>query len=391
MSIWLDIVLGLVLLGYLVQGYRLGFIRSLGAIVGIIAGGIAAALLAPLIGSLVHDETGKVVATIVSAVVLVLLGHAVGSGIGAAIGGVLRRSPLGIVDRVLGAAAQLVVSALAISMIASLAVSLGVPYVAQPIASSAVLRAIDAATPPPVASALAQLRSTVLAGGIPRLGIPLGTGGAASVPGVTQTTGLRTAAASVVKITGTAPACNQQQSGSGFVVAADRVLTNAHVVSGVAAPVVLAPDGQALTGRVTYFDPRHDLAIVAVRGLHAAPLSIAAPPSVGDTGVVAGYPFGGPFSEGGAKVEQTGAVAVPDINGGGRTTRQIAALAADVQQGNSGGPLLTTNGRVIGIVFAKSTNRTDLGYAMTPAEFGAVSQRAASLSSAVSTGACSAG
>lgn len=392
MSIVVDIVLVLVLLGYLVQGYRLGFVRSIGAIVGIIAGGIAAALLSPLIGSLVPDETGEVVATIVAAVVLVLLGHAIGSGIGAAIGGVLRRSPLGPVDRILGAAAQLVVSALAISVIASLAVSLGVPYVAQPVASSVVLRAIGTVTPAPLDRALAQLRSTVLSSGIPQLGISLGTGGAdTSVPGVEQTAGLRTAAASVVKITGRAPACNQEQSGSGFVVAGDRILTNAHVVSGVTEPVVLAPNGQVLTGRVTYYDPKRDLAVIAVHGLHAAALTVAASPSVGDEGVVAGYPFGGPFSEGGARVVQSGDVSVPDVSGGGRTTRSIAAITADVEQGNSGGPLLTTNGRVIGLVFAKSTDESDLGYAMTPDEFGSVADRASSLTSSVSTGACTTG
>jgi S1-C subfamily serine protease len=393
MSVVLDIVLALVLLGYLVQGYRLGLVRSIGAIVGIIAGGIAAAVLSPLIGSLVPDDTGKVVATIVAAVVLVLLGHAIGSGVGAAIGGVLRRSPLGPVDRILGAAAQLVVSALAISLIASLAVSLGVPLVAQPIASSVVLRAIGSVTPAPVDRALAQLRSTVLSSGIPQLGIPLGTGagGDTSVPAVDQTPGLRTAVASVVKITGRAPSCNQEQSGSGFVVAGDRVLTNAHVVSGVTQPVVLASNGQALAGRVTFYDPKRDLAVIVVRGLKASPLAIASSPGVGDRGVVAGYPFGGPFTEGGARVVQSGEVTVPDVSGGGRTARSIAAIAADVEQGDSGGPLLTPTGRVIGLVFAKSTSQSGLGYAMTPAEFGSVVGRASSLTSAVSTGACSTG
>lgn len=390
MPVLLDLVLGLVLLAYLIQGWRLGFVRSIGAIAGLIAGGIAAALLSPLIGSLVPDETGKVVATIVAAVVLVLLGHAIGSGIGAAIGGVLRRSPLGPIDRVLGAAAQLVVCALAISMIASLAVSLGVPYVAQPVAGSAVLRGIDAVTPAPVDRALAQLRSTVLASGIPQLGISLGTGGESGpVPGVTQTAGLRTAAESVVKITGRAPACNQEQSGSGFVVARNRVLTNAHVLSGVTAPVVIAPNGQALTGRVTAYDPKRDLAVIAVPGLSASPLRIAPSPAVGDEGVVAGYPFGGPFTEGGARVVQTGQVQVPDVAGGGRTARSIAALDADVEQGNSGGPLLTPGGRVIGLVFAKSTGTKDLGYAMTPEEFGSLVERAPSLTAGVSTGSCS--
>lgn len=391
MSVIVDVVLGLVLLAYLVQGYRLGFVRSIGGTAGLIAGAIAASLLSPLIGSLVPDDTGRVVATIVAAVVLVLLGHAIGSGIGGAIGGVLRRSPLGPVDRVLGAGAQLVVSALAVSVVASLAVSLGVPYVAQPVASSAVLRVIDASTPAPVDRALAQLRSTVLSSGIPQLGISLGTGGDTTVPGVEQTAGLRTAADSVVKITGRAAACNQEQSGSGFVVAGDRVLTNAHVVAGVVEPVVIAPNGQALQGRVTAFDPERDLAVIAVRGLRADPLTVAASPSAGDRGVVAGYPFGGPFSEGGAEVLQSGGVAVPDVTGGGRTTRDIAAMAADVEQGNSGGPLLSPDGRVIGVVFAKSTSTPDLGYALTPDEFGDLAQRASSLTEPASTGRCSRG
>jgi S1-C subfamily serine protease len=386
----LDLVLALVLLLYLVQGYRLGFVRSIGAIVGLIAGGVAAALLSPLIGSLLPDDSARVIATIVAAVVLVLLGHALGSGIGAAIGGVLRRSPLGPIDRILGAAAQLAVCALVLSVIASLAVSLGVPYVAKPVASSVVLSTIDAVTPAPIARAIGQLRSSVLASGIPRLGITLGAGGGSSdVPGVTQTAGLRTAAKSVVKIAGRAPACNQQQSGSGFVIASNRVLTNAHVVAGVSAPVVMAPNGQILAGRVTAFDPQRDLAVITVQSLRADPLVVAAPPATGTTGVVAGYPFGGPFSESGAKVLDSGEVTIPDIEGTGHTARHVAALAADVEQGDSGGPLLSGTGRVIGIVFAKSTSQDDLGYAMTPAEFTDVVDRAPSLTAAVPTGSCS--
>jgi S1-C subfamily serine protease len=206
---------------------------------------------------------------------------------------------------------------------------------------------------------------------------------------VDQTAGLRTAAASVVKITGRAPACNQEQSGSGFVVAGNRVLTNAHVVSGVTSPVVLVPNGQALTGTVTFYDPKRDLAVITVKGMTASPLTVAASPGVGDEGVVAGYPYGGPFTEGGARVVQSGVVTVPDVSGSGRTARSIAAIAADVEPGNSGGPLLTPSGRVIGLVFAKSTSQSDLGYAMTPGEFDSVVDRAHSLTAAVSTGACS--
>ena len=391
MTVLLDVVLLLVLLAYLVQGYRSGLVRSLGAIVGVVAGAVAAALLAPLIADLVPEDGGRVIATLVAAIVLVLLGHAVGSGVGALIGGVLRRGPLGPIDRVLGAAAGLVVSALAISVVASLAVALGVPYLAQPVASSAVLRVIDGTTPPAVDRALAQLRSTVLAGGIPRIGIDLGTGtGTGAVPAVDRSAALTAATASVVKITGRAPACRQEQAGSGFVVSPGRVLTNAHVVAGVTDPVVLTPDGDAVTGRVTAFDPARDLALIAVRGLDERPLRIAGEPQVGDVAVVAGYPFGGPYSEGGARVVQTGRVQVPDVGDeGGSSERSIAAIKADVEQGNSGGPLLTPEGRVAGVVFAKGTGTTDLGYAMTPAEFQTVVEGARARSARVSTGRCS--
>lgn len=388
----LDIVLVLVLLAYLATGWRLGFVRSLGGMAGVVAGAVAATLLAPWLGSLVPDDGGRVIATIVAAVVLVVLGHAVGAGIGAIIGGAVLKSPLGVVDRVLGAAAQVVVSALALSVIASLAVSLGVPYVAQPVAGSAVLRTIDAVTPAPVDRGLAQLRSVVLSSGIPQFSTALGgTTGGTAVPSVPRSAALTAAVRSVVKVTGRAPACGQEQSGSGFVVADDRVLTNAHVLTGVTEPVVISPDGQALTGRVTWFDPQADVAVIAVPGLDARPLALAATPQAGDTGVVAGYPFGGPFTEGGAEVVRVGRVAVPDVTGGGRSVRQIASLAADVEQGNSGGPLLSTDGRVLGLVFAKSTDEQDLGYAMTRAEFAGVVDRAPSLTGAVTTGSCSRG
>src|ERR1700712_2829378 len=174
MSGVLDIVLVVVLLVAVVQGSRRGLIRSITSLAGLALRRVAAAILAPMVGALVSDETWRVIATVATAVVLVVLGHSIGVGVGAAIGGPLRRTPLGAVDRALGAVAGLLVSGLVVSTIASLVVALGVPFLAQPIASSIVLRTIDAATPQPVDAALAQLRSTVLRSGIPELGIALG-------------------------------------------------------------------------------------------------------------------------------------------------------------------------------------------------------------------------
>ena len=96
--------------------------------------------------------------TIAAAVVLVIVGLAVGTRVGGAIGGLLRRSPLGPLDRLLGAAGQVVIVAAAVSLLASITIALHTPYAAQAAAGSTVLRSIHAVTPAPVAHSLQQLR-----------------------------------------------------------------------------------------------------------------------------------------------------------------------------------------------------------------------------------------
>src|SRR5699024_12503974 len=71
---------------------------------------------------------------------------------------------------------------------------------------------------------------------------------------------------SSVRITGSAYECGQSQTGSGFAVAANRVITNAHVVAAVQAPQVESLDGQLVTGQVVAFDPDVDVAIIDLPG-----------------------------------------------------------------------------------------------------------------------------
>ena len=59
-----------------------------------------------------------------------------------------------------------------------------------------------------------------------------------------------------------------------------------------------------------------------------------------------------------------------------------------IRQGNSGGPLLDTSGRVVGIVFAKSVDDPETGYALTLAEASPVLRYASASSTPVPTGAC---
>ena len=168
-------------------------------------------------------------------------------------------------------------------------------------------------------------------------------------------------------------------------------MTNAHVVAGVDRPVVELPGQRARVGRVVYFDPVMDLAVIAVDHLGVAPLPIAPTLAANSLAVVQGYPYGGPLTTGAARVLAVDTARVPDINGQGDAEREIYALAAVVRPGNSGGPLLSTDGHAVGIVFARAESSPDLGYAMTTAELLPVVAKAPGLGATVPSGTCTTG
>ena len=386
----LDVVLFLVLLGYVIYGFRMGLVRSLSAIVGIVAGALVAILVIPLVSSWITIPQVRVVASIVLVFVLLAAGHYLGMVVGGLLGRGVRATGLRIVDRVLGAVLSGVVAAVVVSILATSIGALGVPFLSPLIASSGVLRTIDSFTPDPAKAVIAQLRSVVTQQGVPRIVEALG--GPTSAPELPNTStasaALNRAAKSVVRIVGNAYACGQSQSGSGFVVSTDRVVTNAHVVAGVTEPVVEVPGEGSRTGRVVYFDPEGDLAVIAVNNLPATPLKLTGTLEEGDTGVTDGYPLGGPFSSGPARVISVTSPQVDNIYDTGTATREIYTLAADVQEGDSGGPLLTRSGAVAGVVFAKSENTANIGYAITPEGLEPVADDAATMKNSVSSGAC---
>jgi hypothetical protein len=386
----LDVLLILLFLVYLGEGWRNGFARSISAIAGIVAGGAAAFFAIPFVAGIIPQPFWRTAICVALAVGLLVGGHAAGAAIGRSIRGRVATTALSAPDRVFGALANLITSALVTALIAGSVGALGIPFLSTALADSWVLKGIERITPAPVDAALARLRSIVLEEGLPSIGEALG--GIATSPGVpnvdTGSEELAIAAQSVVRINGTAYACGQNQSGTGFVVATDRIVTNAHVVAGVPEPVVEAPNGQALDGRVVYFDPEDDLAVIAVFGLSVAPLDIAPNLAVGDDAVVDGYPFGGPFTTGPAEVLAVSTEQIADIYGQTSNPREVYSLAATVHPGNSGGPLLTTGGDVAGVVFARSATDDDLGYAMTNTELGPVVDAAPSMATALSPGNC---
>ena len=135
-SIILDIVLLISLIGYAIYGFRVGLVVSLGGILGISVGAIAAFLSIPLVAGWVSDNVWRVPVVLIAMLVLLGAGQLLGLAVGRVIRRGLDRTPLRIFDRLLGAALDLVVAALLMSMLAFSISALGVPFLSQTIASS---------------------------------------------------------------------------------------------------------------------------------------------------------------------------------------------------------------------------------------------------------------
>ncbi|MFF2387633.1 MarP family serine protease [Agromyces sp. NPDC058104] len=388
-SLLLDLLLVLVFIAAVVHGARAGLLRTAAGLVGLVAGGIAAYFVMPWMAGLVPAPEWRAPVALVTALILLSLGAWLGAVVGRALRSGARAVKLGVLDRVLGAIGNLLVTAFVVALVASGVSALGVPVLSPAVAGSSVLRALDQMTPAPAKSVMAELRTAALGEALPWLVQVLDTPLPTEPPpsGTIDSPALAAASRSVVRITGTAFECGANLSGSGFVVADDRIVTNAHVVAGVDEPIVEAPGLPAVAGRVVAFDADHDLAVIAVEGLAAAPLPLDEP-ALGDEVAVAGYPFGGPLELRPGRVAASGPLTLQE---GGRTsTRDVLTLSADVDHGNSGGPVLSVDGEVAGVVFARSESVATVGFAIPISTLAPLAEEAPGLADAVDSGACAA-
>jgi S1-C subfamily serine protease len=200
---------------------------------------------------------------------------------------------------------------------------------------------------------------------------------------------VREAGTSVVKVVGTAQDCGRRLDGTGFVVSDQHVMTNAHVVAGVDRPQVqIGGTGRTYDTKVVLYDPERDLAVLYAPDLRAEPLVLDGTAEHGDEAVVAGFPGGGSYRLEAARVRDTINARGPDIYQRTTVTREVFSLFATVEPGNSGGPLLSLAGDVYGVVFAKSLDDQDTGYALTVDELRPVARAGRDRTAEVGTEAC---
>jgi S1-C subfamily serine protease len=391
----LDIILAVLCLLVAVRGYRRGLVVGAASLVGFVGGAFAGTRIAqPIAQRITHGQAAALIGLVIVLVCAVLVQELLVYA-AAHLRAALRLTPLRAIDG-LGGAALSVAALLFVAWLLGVAAEQS-PYtgLAREAKNSRILTAVDSVVPNSLFIDFASFLRLVEQHDLPvfaGLTPPSAPQVSPPQPGEVPLSVIDAAAPSIVKIVALEPECSQQTEGSGFVYAPDHVLTNAHVVAG-SKEVHIVADGTGasldLVARVVFYDPNRDVAVLYVPGLSRRDLTLGGTATTGTAAEVIGYPENGPFTAVPGRVRTEEPVSGPNIYSNAIVTRNVYVLYASVHPGNSGGPLLATDGTVYGIVFAASTTDPNTGYALTAGE---VSGDAASGSAAVnpvSTEACS--
>lgn len=359
-----DVILLIAVAFSAVRGIQLGASVQLGSYGGFWIGLFLGAIVAPVVVQPIHTPLWR---TIVSLVILfgtaTLLAGA-GRKIGVKAWRTIRKAKLAAIDSALGAAIAVVATLLGVWVLAGIAINSPFTALSSQVANSRIVRSLDKILPP-APSVFSRVQAFVNSQGFPSVfaSLPPQLAGPVGLPDNAQVNQVvKSAEVSTLKIEGVG--CGQIQEGSGFVVAHDIVVTNAHVVAGIANPYILDSRGQH-HATIIYFNPKLDIALLKAHGLTEPSLKVSTQTFYRDTeAVVLGYPGGGPLTYGPAGVMATFNATGRDIYGKGLTTRLVYEIEAIVRPGNSGGPLLNLNGQVIGVVFSRSTTNPNIGFAL---------------------------
>ncbi|MBC7270806.1 MAG: MarP family serine protease [Streptomyces sp.] len=386
----LDILLLLVALAYAASGYRRGLVAGCVSLAGFVGGAVIGVWLLPWVLDLVTPgTTAATVTAVLTVLVPAVLAHELAGRLALRLRRELDRGPLRVADgvggAVAGSVAVLIVAWVAASVLAASSSSL----LTSAIRDSRVLGAVQEAMPDTTPAWFSRATSALTEAGFPQVFNPFENESTAEVarPSGDSVTAAATDAArtSTVKVEGVAG--TQGREGSGFVYATERVMTNAHVVAGIDEPTVrVGGVGRAYDARVVLFDPDKDVAVLYVPGLDAPTLTFVDDAARGDAAVVAGYPQDGGLDLQAATVAHRVRANGQNIYNDDTVTREIYAIRSTVRPGNSGGPLLTTDGKVFGVVFARSTSDAETGYVLTAAEVADEAGRGARATAAVDTG-----
>ncbi|MGA5462889.1 acid resistance serine protease MarP [Mycobacterium sp. NPDC050041] len=371
-SQWLDLaILGIAFVAA-VSGWRSGALGSLMALLGVVLGAVAGVLLAPHLVEAFPGPRQKLFVTLFLILALVVIGEIAGVVLGRAVRSAIRNGPMRLFDSVVGSSLQLVAVLLAAWMLGFLVQSSDQPKLVSAVTGSKVWTEVDQVVPGQLRTVPGRLKALLNTSGLPNVWQPFGRTPIADVeaPDVALITDpvVERVKPSVVKIRGFAPGCQKVLEGSGFVISPGRVMSNAHVVAG-SETVTVDAGGQEYEAFVVSYDPAADISILDVPDLPAPALEFVTEDAPdGTDAVVLGYPGGGDFTPTAARVRERIELNGPDIYQKSTVSRHVYTIRGQVRQGNSGGPMIDREGRVLGVVFGAAVDDPDTGFVLRYSE-----------------------
>ncbi|MFI6184053.1 MarP family serine protease [Nonomuraea sp. NPDC051191] len=390
----LDVVLVVLVIGFGVAGFRQGFVVGVASSIGFVAGCVLGIAVAPAVtDALVTGDMPQTALAVVIVFLIALAGQFAASTLGVRLRMYIRAEPALILDSVGGGLVNAAFVLVVAWLVGSLLVSGPWALVVEQIRGSALLSTMDEAVPEAARDWQRPFKQFVDRSDFPPVLDAIAGMSTARVPppdvAVLRSPALRQARTGILQVQGTATSCGKRITGTGFTYAPDHIMTNAHVVAGVDTDLQVVDHQQRPhPAQVVWYNPRRDIAVLYVPGLGLPPLTFGPQAREGQDALVAGYPNGGGFTPEPARVAIRQRAGSPDIYRALKVTREVYQVRGKIQQGNSGGPLLAVDGRVLGVIFAAVAGQVETGYALTAAEVAPDARQAATATNPVSTQAC---
>jgi S1-C subfamily serine protease len=391
---WVDVLVLVLALLAGISGARQGMVTAAASFIGVLTGAVIGVRIAPSLIEGYQSPEVRVALGVSIVIVLIAIGEMLGVLLGRAVQRRIDAEALRQMDSFLGAVVQ-GIAALVVAWLVALPLSKSSVYtgLTGAVRDSSVLRIVDTIMPNVLRDLPSELTRLLDVSGFPDVLAPFSPTPITDVgpadPVLLNSPVVRQAKASVLKVRGRARSCSRALEGSGFVVAPQRVITNAHVVAGTDQVQVEISPNNTLDAEVVSYDPEVDVAILKVPGLRAPVLPLAPKPAIsGLSGLVLGYPLDGPYTASAARVRDRIHLRGPDIYNASTVVRNVYTVRAVVRSGNSGGPLLDGSGQVLGLVFGAAVDNDETGFVLADDEIADEVITAPSRNTEVSTGSC---
>lgn len=382
-----DFLIVILLIGAVARGARIGLLRLLLSSVGFVGGLAAGSWLSKPLAVRVANPSARLIIILAIELGLALGLAAAGEIVSVYISSrAMKRLHLDKVNQVLGGVTEILFTLLVVWLVASALVNVRSYNIGTDVRRSWIINELNAVLPRPP-DLFARLEKVIDPNGFPNVFLGLEPQHTTVAPtNSVNNQAVLNDEKSVVKVQGTG--CGGIVDGSGFVVADNVVVTNAHVVAGIARPEVVDAKGVPRAVAI-WFDPNMDIAVLRLTDLAEPPLPLSeAVLPDNNAAAVLGFPGGGPLVANNAVIIDHITAVGRNIYSQGVTYRKIYEVQTDVEPGNSGGPLLAPDGSVAGIVFAKSVSQNAVGYALLINQVEPLINQAERQNRPVSTGSC---